>query len=259
MYRRVKIIQLIQTKIFPTQFRTRFESITSQGKASQLQLKLAQKSIKRDTHPYSLYRIPTKNQRHSGELSIRTDKEAHVETKQSLFKTEGNEAEGEQAGCDEEDQDYSSSEIAQMGQQGYLRIDVIDTGIGMTPEELQKLFSPFIQANSSVKGQFGGTGLGLWITKQIIESMKGDIKVESVVGKGTRFRVHIPATITHVASYKVNQDKSKSASPLIAPLMQCSADPEIQPLQRRRLTSKKAVFSEFCFLVVEPNDVCLKM
>jgi len=83
---------------------------------------------------------------------------------------------------------------------GLLVVDIIDTGVGMTEEECGKLFQPFSQANSGIKRQFGGTGLGLWITKQLLMLMNGVIEVQSIIRKGTRFRVIIPFKITHESS-----------------------------------------------------------
>jgi len=68
-----------------------------------------------------------------------------------------------------------------------LRVEVADTGIGMTEEQQKRLFTPFIQADSSIAGQYGGTGLGLVITKQIVEMMGGKIWIESKLGEGARF------------------------------------------------------------------------
>lgn len=70
-----------------------------------------------------------------------------------------------------------------------------DTGIGMTPEQLEKVFKAFTQADASTTRKYGGTGLGLTITKQFIEMMGGHISVTSQYGYGTEFTLHIPRQV----------------------------------------------------------------
>ncbi len=72
-----------------------------------------------------------------------------------------------------------------------LEISVTDTGIGMSPEQQQYLFESFQQADSSTTRIYGGTGLGLTITKQLVELMGGSISVESTAQHGSRFNVYL--------------------------------------------------------------------
>jgi CheY-like chemotaxis protein len=75
----------------------------------------------------------------------------------------------------------------------WLEFRVADTGIGMSPEEMAKLFQRFSQADASTTRRFGGTGLGLSITKAFAVMLGGDITVESEAGRGTTFTVRLPA------------------------------------------------------------------
>jgi len=72
-----------------------------------------------------------------------------------------------------------------------INFEIKDSGIGMTPEQIQRVFEPFKQADESITRKFGGTGLGLTITKNIIELMGGTLTVESILGVGSRFGFEI--------------------------------------------------------------------
>jgi signal transduction histidine kinase/ActR/RegA family two-component response regulator len=74
---------------------------------------------------------------------------------------------------------------------GQLRIDVVDTGIGITAEQTSRLFEPFTQADASTTRQFGGSGLGLAISKRLIGALGGAIMVQGTPGRGSTFSVTI--------------------------------------------------------------------
>lgn len=74
--------------------------------------------------------------------------------------------------------------------------EVRDTGIGMSAEFVARMFEPFSQENSDSRTQYKGTGLGLSIVKSLVEKLQGDILVESAPGKGSRFSVILPMTVT---------------------------------------------------------------
>ena len=77
---------------------------------------------------------------------------------------------------------------------GQVRFSVWDTGIGMRPEELQRLFQPFVQLDSRLSRQYEGTGLGLALVKRLTELHGGRVQVDSQPGKGSRFTVVLPWT-----------------------------------------------------------------
>jgi signal transduction histidine kinase len=80
-----------------------------------------------------------------------------------------------------------------------LVFEVQDTGIGIAPEEVGRLFQPFVQADASTTRTFGGTGLGLAITKNLANLLAGDISVESAPGRGSTFRLTIAAALASPA------------------------------------------------------------
>jgi len=74
-----------------------------------------------------------------------------------------------------------------------LCVDVVDTGIGIEPEAIPTLFEPFVQAEAGIMRRFGGTGLGLHISRRLVELMQGEITVRSELGVGSTFSIRLPA------------------------------------------------------------------
>jgi signal transduction histidine kinase/ActR/RegA family two-component response regulator len=88
---------------------------------------------------------------------------------------------------------YVRVSLVQVDERHLVRFEVIDTGVGMTAEQMTRLYQPFTQVDNSSTRAFGGTGLGLTISKRLAALMGGDIDVTSTVGIGTTFTLDIDA------------------------------------------------------------------
>jgi signal transduction histidine kinase len=121
----------------------------------------------------------------------------------------------------------SAGEIRATGRFGDtgLVLDVSDTGIGISPEGLGKLFGKFHQVDASTAREFGGSGLGLSICRQLAEKMGGRIEVESEVGRGSRFTVTLPLV-------RIAEERSGLAAPRI------DAAPELSSISLRVLAAE---------------------
>lgn len=91
-----------------------------------------------------------------------------------------------------------SVQVRRDAQPGRIRFDVIDTGVGITPENCSRLFQPFTQLDNSDRRQYGGTGLGLSISKRLVEAMGGQIAVESRIDVGSTFWFAVPLPETQL-------------------------------------------------------------
>jgi PAS domain S-box-containing protein len=121
------------------------------------------------------------------------------------------------------------------GNDAFLNFTVTDTGIGMTDEQLGKLFQAFTQADASTTRKYGGTGLGLAISKRFCEMMGGDVSVASLPDKGTTFTVRLPA----VARAVTEPDPGPSAGDVIAAaaatVLVVDDDPNVRDVVSRAL------------------------
>ena len=97
-------------------------------------------------------------------------------------------------------------------EQSIIRIEVEDTGPGIPPEKISSVFESFKQVDSSITKKFGGTGLGLAITKQFCDMLGMAIGIESEVGRGTTFWVHIPVETGEPAEIKLSEAAPQEAA-----------------------------------------------
>lgn len=97
--------------------------------------------------------------------------------------------------------------------EGSLVVKISDSGIGIPPEKLDTIFIPFEQAGSDISKKYGGTGLGLTITKNLVEAMGGSISVWSEVGKGTEFTLSIPLEKVDISG--IDKEEILSIEPAI--------------------------------------------
>ena len=100
-------------------------------------------------------------------------------------------------------------ELPPEGETGRYELSVKDTGIGMSPDFVENLFAPFERERTSTVSRIQGTGLGMAITKSIIDMMNGTIEVETEQGKGTEFRIRVDLPITEPGEETGQADVSK--------------------------------------------------
>jgi signal transduction histidine kinase/CheY-like chemotaxis protein len=126
---------------------------------------------------------------------------------------------------------------------GQVRIAVRDTGIGMTPEQQERLFQAFTQADASISRTYGGTGLGLVISRKFCRMMGGDVDVESEEGVGSTFTVVLPSDVPVSRSARVSDvrwrtdDMIRAIAPadVVIDIAIIEPDPDVRSLLRRHL------------------------
>ena len=142
-----------------------------------------------------------------------------------------------------------NAQSATVNGEEWLSFEVSDTGIGMSPDQIEKVFAEFTQAEGDTTAKFGGTGLGLSITKQLVEMMNGSISVESEVGKGSTFRLRVPRRVVESASHvthRIEDDKNleltwSNDAPGRQRLLIIDDDPNVHELVDRNFGSEFAM------------------
>ncbi|MEG4211567.1 response regulator [Microcoleus sp. S13_B4] len=119
----------------------------------------------------------------------------------------------------------------------FLSFRVADTGIGMTQDQLQRVFQPFTQADASTTREYGGTGLGLAISQRFCQMMGGSIEVSSTLGAGTTFTVLLPSAIKQPEiPNKVHDSTSPPDAPAVGTVLVVDDDPISRDLIQRALS-----------------------
>ena len=119
----------------------------------------------------------------------------------------------------------------------FLSFRVADTGIGMTKEQLQRVFQPFTQADASTTRKYGGTGLGLAISQRFCQMMGGSIEASSTLGSGSTFTVLLPSAIQQPEiANKVRDCASSPGAPAVGTVLVVDDDPISRDLIERALS-----------------------
>jgi signal transduction histidine kinase/DNA-binding response OmpR family regulator len=126
-----------------------------------------------------------------------------------------------------------------------LRLTVRDQGIGMSPAQVDRLFRPFTQADASTTRRFGGTGLGLTITRRFVELLGGTIEVESEEGRGSAFTVRLPAAAARPIATSVAPTEAAAPEAVAQPagwrrreapvILVIDDDPDVRAIMERLL------------------------
>ena len=105
-----------------------------------------------------------------------------------------------------------SAERERSGEGDWISFSVADTGIGIAPDKISQVFEAFSQAETSTTREFGGTGLGLPISRRFCRLMGGDVTAESTLGAGTTFTIRLPVDVEPLAEEEANGVKEPAAA-----------------------------------------------
>lgn len=184
-----------------------------------------------------------------------------IKVRQGLFNLLSNAAKFTQKGSINLDVDREA-----MDGKDWIVFRVADTGIGLSQDQMLKLFQDFTQADASTTRKFGGTGLGLALTRRFCQLMGGDVTVHSLLGEGSIFTIKIPALVIQTVS-EIQDDGIGVAAPLGATLgveegltgetncvLVIDDDPAQRDLMQRYLTKEG-----YCVITAPGGEVGLRM
>ncbi|HEX9408034.1 MAG TPA: response regulator, partial [Methylomirabilota bacterium] len=120
----------------------------------------------------------------------------------------------------------------------WMVFSVSDTGIGMTAEQLAKLFEAFTQADAATNRRFGGTGLGLALSRRLCRMMGGDVTVESEAGRGSTFTIRLPAYVADAVDEPAATAAVESALPGPGTVLVIDDEAAVRDLMQRFLTKE---------------------
>ncbi|MDR1051899.1 MAG: PAS domain-containing protein [Deltaproteobacteria bacterium] len=142
---------------------------------------------------------------------------------------------------EEDQQQVQAADGVKNKNEAVLRFTVTDTGIGMSPEQMQALFTPFTQADTSTTRKYGGTGLGLTISKRLAEMMGGRIWCESELGKGSSFSFTAKFKLNRAVRGKTREKRITKAGekemlrPILGARILLTEDNEVNQLVAKKL------------------------
>ncbi len=139
-----------------------------------------------------------------------------------------------------------------LGDKIKLKVSIEDSGIGIPEDKFETIFEHFSRLTPSYQGLYKGAGLGLYTVKRYIEAMKAEIKVESIIGKGTRFIITLPLTVSD------HSDREKAPSFYVPKAYKIQASKSEYPSKEKEKVKKVKKEAAASILIVEDNTLAAR-